>query len=97
MGNYHLRLPYILRCLAGHCLSKSPKYTQDKTYAFTYFSAQHPAPNSVTLAVDVGCGTGSSTRPLAEHFQHVVGVDVSETQLEEARKYPGTQENIQYK
>ncbi len=76
---------------------KNQEKKKDKTYAFTYFSTQHPAPDSLTLAVDVGCGTGSSTRPLAEHFKDVVGVDVSETQLEEARIYPGTQGNIQYK
>uniref|UniRef100_A0A674P8X2 Zgc:162396 n=1 Tax=Takifugu rubripes TaxID=31033 RepID=A0A674P8X2_TAKRU len=36
------------------------------------------------LAVDLGCGTGQTTRLLAPHFQ-VVGIDVSETQLEQAR------------
>ncbi|TWW80531.1 hypothetical protein D4764_01G0003460 [Takifugu flavidus] len=37
------------------------------------------------LAVDLGCGTGQTTRLLAPHFQEVVGIDVSETQLEQAR------------
>lgn len=36
------------------------------------------------LAVDVGCGTGQSTRVLASHFQKVVGVDISNTQIQEA-------------
>lgn len=36
-------------------------------------------------AVDVGCGTGLSTRPLCEHFRHVTGIDVSETQIKMAR------------
>ncbi|TWW80532.1 hypothetical protein D4764_01G0003470 [Takifugu flavidus] len=35
--------------------------------------------------VDLGCGTGQTTRLLAPHFQEVVGIDVSETQLEQAR------------
>lgn len=37
-------------------------------------------------AVDVGCGTGLSTRPLCEHFRHVTGIDVSETQIKMARE-----------
>ena len=38
------------------------------------------------LAVDVGCGTGQNTWPLAKLFENVVGVDVSQSQLSEARK-----------
>ncbi|KAF7709991.1 hypothetical protein HF521_016841 [Silurus meridionalis] len=41
------------------------------------------------LAVDLGCGTGQNTRLLAPHFQKVVGIDVSECQVEEARAVPG--------
>ncbi|KAG7331488.1 hypothetical protein KOW79_005457 [Hemibagrus wyckioides] len=41
------------------------------------------------LAVDLGCGTGQNTRLLAPHFQKVVGIDVSESQVEEARAVPG--------
>ncbi|XP_044072023.1 putative methyltransferase DDB_G0268948 [Siniperca chuatsi] len=41
------------------------------------------------LAVDVGCGTGQNSRLLAPHFQEVVGIDISECQLEEARAVPG--------
>ncbi|XP_043931300.1 putative methyltransferase DDB_G0268948 [Protopterus annectens] len=41
------------------------------------------------LAVDVGCGTGLSTRVLAVHFQQVVGTDISKAQIEEAKKVPG--------
>ncbi|KAI5107469.1 hypothetical protein C0J45_3107 [Silurus meridionalis] len=40
-------------------------------------------------AVDLGCGTGQNTRLLAPHFQKVVGIDVSECQLEQARAVPG--------
>ena len=32
-------------------------------------------------AVDVACGSGESTRPLAERFDRVVGVDISEAQV----------------
>ena len=37
------------------------------------------------LAVDVGCGSGQSTRPLAPYFKKVIGVDVSEAQIAKAR------------
>ncbi|XP_078507152.1 putative methyltransferase DDB_G0268948 [Lissotriton helveticus] len=47
------------------------------------------------LAVDVGCGTGQSTRVLAPHFQKVVGVDISEAQINEAKKVVGPK-NISY-
>lgn len=39
--------------------------------------------------MDLGCGTGQNTRLLAPHFQKVVGIDVSECQVEEARGVPG--------
>lgn len=36
------------------------------------------------LAVDVGCGSGQSTRPLCRYFRHVIGNDVSEQQINSA-------------
>ncbi|XP_078539467.1 putative methyltransferase DDB_G0268948 [Lissotriton helveticus] len=36
------------------------------------------------MAVDVGCGTGQSTRILAPYFEKVVGVDISKSQIQEA-------------
>ncbi len=36
-------------------------------------------------ALDFGCGVGRLVIPLARQFQHVVGVDVSSTMIEEAR------------
>ena len=38
------------------------------------------------LAVDVGCGTGQSTRILSPFFRRVLGLDVSQAQIENARK-----------
>ncbi|KAM3915803.1 putative methyltransferase isoform 1-T2 [Leptodactylus fuscus] len=38
------------------------------------------------LAVDVGCGTGQSTKLLAPHFVKVLGTDISKAQIEEANK-----------
>lgn len=48
------------------------------------------------LAVDLGCGTGQNSRLFAPHFREVVGIDISECQLEEARAVPGYT-NITYR
>ncbi|XP_024270915.2 putative methyltransferase DDB_G0268948 [Oncorhynchus tshawytscha] len=48
------------------------------------------------LAVDLGCGTGQNSRLMAPHFQEVVGIDISECQLEEARAVAGFN-NITYR
>ncbi|XP_010750250.2 putative methyltransferase DDB_G0268948 [Larimichthys crocea] len=48
------------------------------------------------LAVDLGCGTGQNSQVLAPHFQEVVGIDISECQLAEARAVPGYP-NITYR
>ncbi|XP_022095976.1 putative methyltransferase DDB_G0268948 [Acanthaster planci] len=37
------------------------------------------------LAVDVGCGSGQNTRPLAPYFEKIIGVDVSEAQIRAAQ------------
>ncbi|XP_072337758.1 putative methyltransferase DDB_G0268948 [Scyliorhinus torazame] len=49
-----------------------------------------------TLAVDIGCGSGQSTRGLAPYFEKVVGIDVSEAQIEEAKKVDGP-DNVSYR
>ncbi|XP_078539465.1 putative methyltransferase DDB_G0268948 [Lissotriton helveticus] len=48
------------------------------------------------IAVDVGCGTGQSTRILAPYFEKVVGVDMSESQIEEAESVMSAS-NVSYK
>src|SRR5690606_14168114 len=47
--------------------------------------AQFGLPHASTLALDFGCGAGRLTRALAEHFEHVVGIDVSATMIDAAR------------
>ena len=40
------------------------------------------------LAVDVGCGPGvQSTDQIAPYFDKVIGVDISQAQIEEAKSY----------
>ena len=56
--------------------------------------ARPPRPK---LAVDVGCGSGQSTLALAALCESVVGVDVSEAQLEEARQASVGRANVSYR
>lgn len=37
-------------------------------------------------ALDFGCGVGRLTRALAEHFEHVIGIDVAESMIRRARE-----------
>ncbi|XP_022109302.1 putative methyltransferase DDB_G0268948 isoform X2 [Acanthaster planci] len=47
------------------------------------------------LAVDVACGSGQSTRPLAPHFAKVIGTDISEEQLGAAKRVSNPP-NVEY-
>src|SRR5262245_37085567 len=48
------------------------------------------APDKVDLIVDLGCGTGRFTQPLADRFQaQVIGIDPSQRMLAAARAKPG--------
>ena len=59
-----------------------------------YLNRDVNSQNSFVLAVDVGCGSGQSTVPLCEYFKHVIGYDVSETQISHA---PDNIENVSFK
>ncbi|XP_022109303.1 putative methyltransferase DDB_G0268948 isoform X3 [Acanthaster planci] len=48
------------------------------------------------LAVDVACGSGQSTRPLAPHFAKVIGTDISEEQLGAAKRVSNPP-NVEYR
>ena len=37
------------------------------------------------FAVDAACGTGQSTFLLSGHFQRIIGIDISETQIQQAK------------
>ena len=49
---------------------------------FHFYQLQKPF--SRHLAIDVGCGTGISTKLMAKYFDRIIGVDVSEAQISEA-------------
>ncbi len=48
------------------------------------------------LALDYGCGVGRLSRALASRFSRVIGVDISEAMLKEARSANETFSNIQF-
>lgn len=58
----------------------TPQEIQDLIFSYLHERLNKP----YELAVDVGCGTGQSTKFLAPHFKKVLGTDISEAQIEEA-------------
>jgi len=44
-------------------------------------------PRQRKVALDFGCGVGRFTRALASQFENYIGVDISETMLEQAREW----------
>jgi SAM-dependent methyltransferase len=46
--------------------------------------------------VDVGCGTGTAARELANRVERVVGVDASEAMIEVARKRSGGRPDVRF-
>ncbi|XP_067938227.1 putative methyltransferase DDB_G0268948 [Watersipora subatra] len=50
----------------------------------------------LSLAADIGCGSGQSTKGLAKFFESVIGLDVSKEQIQQAIAN-NTLDNIQFK
>ncbi|PZQ18678.1 MAG: SAM-dependent methyltransferase [Rhodanobacter denitrificans] len=50
-----------------------------------------------TAALDFGCGAGRLCRALAAHFERVVGVDVSPTMIEAARRINADLPQVQFR
>ncbi|KAM8934129.1 uncharacterized protein RCH25_004528 [Pelodytes ibericus] len=70
-----------------------PASQEVKNLIFSYMEEKC---QSNEMAVDVGCGTGRYTLPLAHHFQKVLAADISESQLEEAKHYV-SKKNVTYR
>ncbi|KAM4698660.1 putative methyltransferase isoform 1-T2 [Rhinophrynus dorsalis] len=62
-----------------------PEEIQDMIFSYLGQKLEKP----YGIAVDVGCGTGQNTRTLVPYFKKVLGTDISEAQIEEARKADG--------
>ena len=96
-------------CYLAHCLIKSgasshfaapqaasyaeyrPKYPEH-LYALVLDFAKLPRKQ---LAVDVGCGSGQVAAALAQHFERVIGMDVSAEQLRHAAQ--ASPPNVEYR
>jgi len=49
------------------------------------------------LALDFGCGVGRLTRALGEHFDEVIGIDVSPTMIKKAKQLNQPYPNLMFK
>ena len=56
--------------------------------------AQIPRPG---LVVDLGCGTGLSTRPWGAYADRVIGIEPNPQMRQQAASHPGTPSNISYR
>ncbi|TCO42737.1 FkbM family methyltransferase [Dokdonella fugitiva] len=54
-------------------------------------------PRGRALALDFGCGAGRLTRALAAHFERAIGVDVSSTMVETARRLNADVANVEFR
>ena len=50
----------------------------------------------MSLAVDVGCGQGQIIREIADYSKSIVGFDISEAQIDQARAQ-NTLPHVEYK
>ncbi|HEY2018821.1 MAG TPA: class I SAM-dependent methyltransferase [Bryobacteraceae bacterium] len=58
--------------------------------------AQRLAPVNFNGAVDFGCGVGRLSQALSAHFQRVVGIDIAESMILQARELNGFPERCEY-
>ncbi|XP_077998723.1 putative methyltransferase DDB_G0268948 [Glandiceps talaboti] len=69
--------------MAGDYKNLRPSYPQDVAKRIVSYAKQKLG--ELKLAVDVGCGSGQSTIILADDVEKVLGVDISEDQIEFAK------------
>ena len=70
---------------AGNYDQARPDYPRQVVdVSINYLRQKYEGP--LSLALDIGCGTGKSTEHLISPFENVVGCDPSLAMLEEARK-----------
>ena len=64
-----------------------PTYSPHVTdIILSYMARERAGTQLFDVAVDVACGTGQSTFLLHNSFKKIVGLDISETQIEQAKK-----------
>lgn len=67
---------------AGLYLLSRPSYPKSLYEYLAQYSLKSQAGND--LAIDVGCGPGEATVPLAEYYNHVLGIDRSKVMISTA-------------
>lgn len=63
-----------------------PTYPAEVYQQIVNFIKRNDDRPKLDLAIDVGCGSGQSTKPLAADFTQVIGIDPSQGQIEEGNK-----------
>jgi SAM-dependent methyltransferase len=59
-------------------------------------AASNGIPTNHRIGLDFGCGVGRLTRPLGEHLDRVVGLDISPTMIDLANGYNEHQSNLTF-
>ncbi|XP_039255137.2 uncharacterized protein LOC120332000 [Styela clava] len=72
-----------------------PKAVTDRIIGYLRNKMGMDAQTKFESMPDVGCGCGQSTYIFADYFKSIVGIDISEAQIEQARKL-NQYENISY-
>ncbi|XP_030835972.1 putative methyltransferase DDB_G0268948 [Strongylocentrotus purpuratus] len=75
---------------AKNYLRYRPGYSNEVVDTMISFLAAKRA-GPYELALDVGCGSGQLTRSLSTHFARVIGLDISEAQIDAAQTVPNPQ------
>lgn len=73
-----------------------PNPPKDLINTILKYLSEGISPDKWRLAVDVGCGSGQASQPVANHFTQVNGFDPSSAQINEAIRL-NTFNNISYK
>ncbi|KAL8591896.1 hypothetical protein ACOMHN_044392 [Nucella lapillus] len=69
--------------IANYYAKYRPTYGPQVSEAIINFCKENES-CKLSIALDVGCGSGQSTLPLINHFQKVIGMDISEAQISRA-------------
>lgn len=65
-------------------------------WVLEYYRRRHLSDSKIPLAIDVACGSGQLCSQLAKICNRVIGVDISSSMLESAKKY-NSYPNVEYK
>jgi len=77
----------------GRYRPRPPRSVVDSILSFL---RERLPPSPASLCLDVGCGAGQAGPGLAPHFARVLGCDVSQSQIDEARRL-NTCPNVEYR